>query len=193
MKTYTPTTDKLIRAALIQDLAEDYKDQDVRIIEELGILHGSARVDIAVVNGIIHGYELKSDLDTLNRLPDQMKFYNSVFDQITLVVGTNHLHEAIKIVPEWWGIMVAKTLSDEVCFYEIRDAEENPLKQSVPTASLLWRNEALSILEKRNQAKGVRSKSRDVIYERLASVLDTETLRKEIRTCLATRTNWRSA
>ena len=36
-----------------------------RIVDDLGLRHGVARVDVAVVNGIIHGYELKSDKDNL--------------------------------------------------------------------------------------------------------------------------------
>lgn len=189
------TNDKLIRVAFKENLIKlNEADEEAKVIEELGVIHGAARVDIAVVNGIIHGYELKSDLDTLYRLPAQMKFYNSVFDQVTLVVGKNHLHEAIKIVPEWWGLIVAKIdeSGDAVNFFDIRQSEENPKKESISVAKLLWRHEALLILEKNNQAKGVRSKTREVIYKRLANTLDQEVLRKEIRKCLTTRTNWRS-
>ena len=63
------------------------RDKKVRIIEELGVKHGTARVDIAVVNGIMHGYEIKSDKDTLQRLPRQISTFNPIFDQLTLVVG----------------------------------------------------------------------------------------------------------
>src|SRR5580704_6657611 len=106
---FISTTDKLIRAAFREKLENDYRDErDVKIIDELGVMHGSARVDMAVVNGIIHGFELKSDLDTLRRLPEQMEAYNSVFDQITLVVGKQHVQEAINAAPEWWGITIAK-------------------------------------------------------------------------------------
>jgi hypothetical protein len=59
----------------------------VRIIEELGVVHGKSRIDIAVINGLMHGYEIKSDKDTLQRLPEQMNMYNSVFNKVTLVVG----------------------------------------------------------------------------------------------------------
>ena len=193
--TFIHTNDRLIRTAFRENLVRlNEADEEAKIIEELGVIHGAARVDIAVVNGIIHGYELKSDLDTLYRLPNQMKFYNSVFDQVTLVVGKNHLHEAIKIVPEWWGLIVARAdeSEDTVNFFEIRKSEENPLKESLPVAKLLWRHEALLILEKINQAKGVRSKPREAIYRRLASTMDQEELRTEVRKCLSTRTNWRS-
>src|SRR5271157_4235418 len=156
---FAPTNDKVIRTALKEKLWEEHgQESQVRIIEELGITHGAARVDIAVVNGIIHGYELKSDLDTLLRLPEQMRIYNSVLDQVTLVVGKNHLHEAINTVPEWWGITIAKVIdsSGAISFCKIREAEDNPEKNSVDIASLLWREEALQILEDIDQSRGVR-------------------------------------
>ena len=82
------TNDTLIRSALKKFLTNHHaQDEKVRIIEEFGVQHGTARVDIAVINGIIHGYEIKSDQDTLRRLPRQMGVFNLVFDKITLVVG----------------------------------------------------------------------------------------------------------
>lgn len=189
------TSDKLIRTALKHNLEIRHKGEyHTKIVEELGLTHGAARVDIAVVNGILHGYELKSDLDTLNRLPEQIRIYNSVLDKITLVVGKQHLHSAIKVVPDWWGILIAKMLkpNGKIIFYNIRKPEENPSKDSVAIAKLLWKEEALDILEQLNQADGIRSKKRQIIYERLAKVLVQETLRRKVRECLYLRTNWRS-
>lgn len=187
------TNDKVIRTALKKTLEDTYrKDPHAKIIEELGITHGAARVDIAVVNGVLHGYELKSDLDTLNRLPEQMRIYNSVLDQVTLVVGKSHLYDAIKLVPEWWGIVIAKIdAKGVVAFCNIREADENPFRDSISIARLLWRNEALTILEEMGESKGLRSKPRKIIYEQLARVVDQSTLRKKVRERLFFRTNWR--
>lgn len=189
------TNDPTMRKALIEVLCNSHKnDRQTRIVEELGLTHGASRVDIAVVNGVIHGYELKSDLDTLNRLPEQMRIYNSVLDQVTLVVGKDHLHDAIKVIPEWWGVMIAKVINptEGVSFYTIREPEENPFRDSFSIAQLLWKEEALAILEEMNQATGVRSKPRIKVYERLIAVLDQKTLRDKVRSCLYFRTNWRS-
>ncbi len=190
-----PTSDKAIRPALRENLQKIYgADSTTKIIEELGLKHGEARIDIAVVNGSIHGYELKSDIDTLRRLPEQMSVYNSVLDYVTLVVGKNHLLDAFNMVPEWWGITIAKasTTGDKVSFYCIREADENPYKNSVAIANLLWRDEALCILEEKGEARGVRSKSRQVLYEKLAEVLNQNELRAKVREYLSTRECWRS-
>lgn len=192
-----PTNDRIIRTALrtiIEKGVEKYNLENkhpAKIIEEFGIKHGVARIDIAVINGIMHGYEIKSDRDTLERLSEQMNEYNAVFDKLTLVVGRRHLYNAINIIPDWWGIMAAKVdINKKIVFYNIREADNNPEQIGVSIARLLWREEALRILEEQNRAKGVRSKPRDLIYKRLASVLDIETLKDQVKyTLLVSRKN----
>ncbi len=189
-----PTNDKVIRCALKRDLGEKHSsDHKVRIIEELGVSHGNARVDIAVVNGVLHGYEIKSDLDTLQRLPEQMNLYNSVFTQMTIVVGKSHLYEAINAVPDWWGVTVAKVDSnDSVTFHCIREAGKNLHQDSVAVAQLLWKDEALQILEGAGQATGLRSKSRNDMYEKLSVIFDKQTLEDKVRETIFVREAWRS-
>lgn len=78
--------DSMVRELLLEDLYSQYKDDpNTRIVNELGIDFGSSRVDVAVINGNIHGYEIKSDLDTLERLPRQMTYYNKLFQRMTIV------------------------------------------------------------------------------------------------------------
>lgn len=188
------TNDRIIRSALKNKLQETHKDDPkLRIVEELGVKHGAARVDIAVINGILHGYEIKSDRDNLLRLPEQMAIYNSVFNQITLVVGKSHLHEAINVVPDWWGIMIAKiNPANFVVFSSIREAKENLGQDSISIARLLWRDEALGILEEAGQADGLRSKPRGLIYERLSETFDPKILQEKVRSILFFREGWRS-
>ncbi len=193
-KNFQFTSDKLIRTALKEKLGFEHKDDPkLKIIEELGIKHGTARVDIAVVNGVLHGYEIKSDLDTLQRLPEQMNIYNSVFTQMTIVVGKIHLYEAINAVPDWWGITVAKIDTDNsVVFNCIREAGKNLNQDSVSVARLLWRDEALQILEGAGEAYGLRSKPRRNIYEKLATVFDRQVLEDKVRETIFIREAWRS-
>jgi hypothetical protein len=205
MKTSTfhkmaTTNDKIIRAVLRNVLDKDLKEyraesgQPAEILEELGVRHGTSRIDIVVINGILHGYEIKSDRDTLKRLPEQMAEFNAVFDKLTLVVGKRHLYDAVNIIPDWWGIIVAKIdVNCNVFFQTIREAEDNQDQVGVSIARLLWKEEALQILEEQNKAKGVRSKPREFIYQRLANVLDVDTLREKVRDALlVSRKDWRS-
>lgn len=57
-----------IRVSLKETLANEHKGTDTIIVDELPICWGDARIDLAVINGRINGYEIKSDRDTLDRL-----------------------------------------------------------------------------------------------------------------------------
>ncbi|MEK6409142.1 MAG: sce7726 family protein [Acidobacteriota bacterium] len=183
-----------IRDALKRRLRSCYaNDPSTLIVDELGLRHGVVRVDVAVINGLIHGFELKSDRDTLRRLPCQMRVYNSVLDQITLVVGQRYVDIATSLIPEWWGIMLAERgESGHLDLTEIRKPQDNLFQDILAVAKLLWRDEALSLLEEIGKAEGVRWKRRAVIYERLAEVADPDLIRLRVRHQLRTRTNWRS-
>ena len=81
-----------IRSALRSRLlAKHAADADTVIIDELGVCRGKVRVDVAVVNGMLHGYEIKSDRDNLRRFSGQVDFYGKVLDRATLVVGEKTL------------------------------------------------------------------------------------------------------
>lgn len=191
------TNDRVIRTALRIYLSKLHaRDSKLRIVEEFCVEHGAARVDVAVVNGILHGYEIKSDRDTLARLPEQMDAYNAVFDQVTLIVGKQHIYEAINLVPDWWGILVAKAptaaTDSSVRFGRIRVAKENVGQRNISIARLLWRGEALRILEEAGEANGLRSKPRERIYEKVSAIFDQATLEEKVRDALFVREDWRS-
>lgn len=188
------TNDQIIRKALKAKLEKVYKDDpEHKIIEELGINHGSVRADIAVVNGLLECYEIKSDRDTLLRLPGQVKGYNAVFDKVTIVVGFTHVFEAMELIPDWWGVTVAKQdASGLVVFSHIREAQFNEAREGVSIARLLWREEALKILDEMNEADGYWSKPRSIIYNKLATVLEVDNLADRVREAICLRDSWRS-
>jgi hypothetical protein len=140
----------------------------------------------------MHGYEIKSDKDTLDRLPEQMKQYNKVFDKMTLVVGKKHLYHAVNTIPSWWGIVLVKIEKDGIIFQTIREDGDNLEQVDVSIARLLWREEALKILEEKNKVKGFRSKNRNIIYKKLVDVVDMDTLKNYVRNILVSRKDWRS-
>jgi len=187
-------TDKDIRTALKAELMRRYaKDNNTLVLDEVGIRHGAARIDLVVVNHRLHGYEIKSDRDSLRRLPDQIRAYGSLMDRLTLVVGYRHAYEALKMVPEWWGVRLAETKNQSgvVVLSGARSARNNPEVDLAAVAALLWRGEALAILEEMGAAVGVRSKRRSEIYKRLVQLSDPDLLRSRIRQQLKQRRCWR--
>src|SRR4051812_32014446 len=70
----SPSTDSEIRAALHRKALRAFHHcNDTLVIDELGIAHAKARIDVAVINGCLHGFEIKSAADTLTRLPRQLE------------------------------------------------------------------------------------------------------------------------
>lgn len=183
--------DRDVRAAILAHLEEEHgRDAGTRIVQEMGIWSGSVRIDVAVINGELCGYELKSDSDTLERLPAQAELYSRVFDRVSLVVGTRHLKKAQSLVPKWWGIIVANDANGAISLRESRPPKFNPNRDALLVARLLWRDEALSVLEERGLARGYRSKPAGVIHERLASDIPLAELSDFVRAALKSRTGW---
>lgn len=184
-----------IRAALHARLAcVHHAEPDTRYVDELGLC-GTVRVDVAVVNGTFSGYELKSDRDTLRRLPTQVDIYSKVLDQATLVVGERHHSDerTVAMLPDWWGVIVASQAPDGVSLLDVRPAAWNDNVDAVALSQLLWREEALEELAMRSLDAGVRSKPRRILAERLASELPVDELRAVVRTRLKTREGWRQS
>jgi hypothetical protein len=185
--------DAQIRIATKQALLVQHRgDSETVIFEELGILHGLARIDLAVVNGELHGFELKSDRDTLARLPEQAESYGRVFDRVTLVVEERHVRGAVDLVPDWWGARVAYQESGRLRFCDLKHAVRNPSPDPAAIVALLWRQEALEFLEELGVAGGVRSKCRAEVYSRLVRETNIDDLCHRVRTCLRKRLDWRS-
>ncbi len=180
-----------VRAAVRRMLADEHvADDDTRIVEEMGIWSGSARIDVAVINGRLTGYELKSDRDTLDRLPAQAELYSRVFDEVCLVVGSRHVGKARRMIPRWWGVTVAKNVKGEVRLEPVRDCKLNPAPDPLLVARLLWRAEALAALETLDLGQGWRSKSAPELHQRLANSLTFPELSSVVRAALKARSGW---
>lgn len=162
------------------------------VVDELGILHGKARIDIAVINGVIHGYEIKSEEDNLKRLISQVKSYNSVFDKLTLVVAEKHSKEALSIIPEWWGVTVAtKGIRGGIHFDHHKRAGTNQNIDPLSVAKLLWKSEAIELLISIGCKGKDLSGNRAELYCRLIDRLSLNELQTIVRNTLKERPNWR--
>jgi hypothetical protein len=182
-----------IRTALKQELESiNAREPDTLIIDEVGLCKGAVRVDIAVVNGTFNGYEIKSERDTLERLPLQEEVYSRTFDTVTIVTSGHHVNKITERVPCWWGITKALMIGRQVCFQVIRQPEPNPNIDPLSLVQLLWRDEALTVLEERGLAKGMLSKPRHALWQKIVDNLSVEELRKVVREHLKARENWRS-
>ncbi len=167
-------------------------DPSTRVIDELGIFEGKFRIDVAVVNGFLHGFEIKSAEDNLLRLESQQAAYNKVFDKLTLVADEHHVEEAMKVVPPWWGLMVAGTRNGSPYVDEIWAPRLNPEVDANAICQLLWKEEALSILSQRKLSSGLRTARRRVLWETLTFSIELNELKEIVRDTLKNRENWRA-
>ena len=88
-------------------LRRHHDDSETVVVDELGLKHGRCRADIAVINGHFIGYEIKSDNDSLRRLPEQIDVYSAVFDRASVIVGEKHACAVKSLIPGWWGLILA--------------------------------------------------------------------------------------
>lgn len=182
-----------IRKSLLQTLQTKYfKDPNTRIIEEFGICQGKTIVDVAVINGALHGFEIKSECDTLERLPRQQEMYSKVLDYVTIASTSRHLIKIEKIIPKWWGILEAKHINTITTLKEIRPFDCNPEIDPSSMVQLLWHEEALDILKEKGLHKGFKYKARKVLWNRLIEHLPFDDLRSIIRDRVKTRQNWKA-
>lgn len=190
------TNDAQIRELLRPFVRSEHPttSSEIIYIEEFALYGGTNRADLAALNGVTHGYEIKSDRDTLIRLPQQVTAYNAVFERATLVSARRHLSYARQIIPKWWGIVEVKgSPMFGMRLERIRESRPNPAPEGEAIACLLWRPEALQILTNLGLDKGVRSKPMEYLVSRLAQELTPETLSRYVRETLRARGDWRSA
>lgn len=187
------TKDSDIRSVLYAtELARHEACPDSLVIPELEICQREFRIDVAVVNGAaLHGYEIKSDRDTLSRLPAQAAGYGKVFDFVTLVAGVSHVDAAWEIVPGWWRILEAGGCGAEPVLRVVREGEWNPAPDPLAVAQLLWRNELVELLEECGASKRLLRRPRWELWPALAASLSPAELGARVRAALRRRQGWR--
>ncbi len=177
-----------IRPRLHRTLARKYaRDPSTVIVDEFGIYNGAHRMDVAVVNGVLSGYEIKGPQDDLRRLPQQARAYGDVFDHVTLVADVKHLDAARHLLPEWWGLTVILRAPRSIQFELQRPSQPNPHVDALAVARLLWREEALEVLRRNGMARGLSGKPRDTLWRALAEGLAVSDLQREVRSAIRSR------
>lgn len=175
-------------------LKKYYADNESKVVDEFNVSFGDARMDIAVINGALHGYEIKSESDSLYRLPNQITTYSKTFDYLTIVTGKKHLKCVLNEVPDWWGVIVASNNKSKegINLKIIRKPKKNISVDKLSLAQLLWRDEALEILNSIGIKKGLSNKPKPFLWNLIAENLSLKDLSTVVRRTLKLRLNWKS-
>lgn len=182
----TKTSDKLVREKLTKTLLEQH--DTLGVIQELEVARGRARADVVRLSGgDIHAYEIKSDLDTLRRLPRQVRHYNQVFSTVTLVVGVDHVVEALYLIPDWWGVIVAELDDNELRLSPIRQVQQNSYTDYEAISDLLRKHELMKVLSARNSTASCRSMSKQRLVQEARQEISKESLVEQLARILLSR------
>lgn len=162
------------------------------IVDELGI--SDVRADLVTISDDhMCGFEIKSQKDTLKRLPKQVEVYSDVFNYCTLVADTKHIEKADAIIPSWWGLVRSDYDAEtgKTALVHLRESGENPKLEAITICQLLWKEETLEELKLRKIDRGVRSKARYHAWLKMSRELPVEEITQIVRNRLRTRPNWR--
>ena len=186
--------DHIIRQAFHKSILRSaHEDADTFVLDELGLKNGEIRADIAVLNGKLIGYEIKTENDTLTRLPSQIEAYNEVFEKAFIIVSKNHLKKAIEKIPNWWGIyLIDENTENQYSFVYHRKGKINKKLSAYSLAQLLWKTEALEVanLLLRHNIKSKTPKHE--VYEVISGTCSSKKLSKIVIQYLKQRENWRT-
>lgn len=86
---------------------------------------GACKADVVVLNGTSTVYEIKSELDNLDRLGKQVEEYRSVFARVNVITAERHASRVLKGVPADVGVLV---LTRRGRISTVQKAQENVRK-----------------------------------------------------------------
>lgn len=160
---------------------------DTEILHELRMPRPSGRVDIAIINGRLSGFEIKSDFDSLSRLPRQVRAFSAVFDEVCVVTTSRHSADAKKIIPSWWRLSVHSNKDGKGVFRTVQKGSRNPNVRTDALLHMLTRSELSDIFRVRRLDLQIRSTRRFQMIERLIEQLEPSEIQFEVRRLLKIR------
>ncbi len=149
-----------------------------------------ARMDALLVSHRLYGFEIKSDVDSLSRLPRQIEAYGAVVERAVLVVGPRHLEAAAKLIPGWWNIWAARQDGGVVRIRKVRGGRLNPAISALAVTSFMTRQDLVTALRGRGDCR-LSGLSVDELRQTLASVAGPQQTIKLARNAMMARRDWR--
>lgn len=159
-------------------LSSDARDV---LIDELGFVNRQEgrsvdmtfRADLALANGRLVAFEIKSGADSLKRWPTQCDAYFNVFDEIWLCTHGRHLEKALAVTPRSVGIVVTDDLGGLAL---MRAAKVNGKANAYDLSGLLWREE----LDQLCALNGIVTKKKETkaqVRDKVSSLIAIEVVR----------------
>lgn len=151
-------------------LAKEFRKKNYVAAFEVKVQN--SRTDFLVINGDTKSFEVKSKIDTLNRLTKQVADYGDVFEYNTIVIDKIHLKKVIEKLPDYYGIWYYE--GEKKIIY--KDALYSPKINAKAQLTLLNKKELI-------KAFGMNSESE------ILSLYNTSIINDELKTALKKRYN----
>lgn len=161
-------------------------EQPSEAVYEFWVPRSNERADVAVIGALMSGYEIKTERDTLKRLPRQAAAYARLFDLCTVVLAERHIAAAMEMLPGWWGVIAISENRRPPSFVSIRTATPNECVDPETLVRLLWRDEVRAILTALGDEPDPRA-SRSSMWRQLLRLVDINRLKALVRTALLDR------
>lgn len=175
--------DKAIRAAILPYLGETYMEG--KIIEEWGTM-GDVIMDIAILEeGGITGFEIKSNHDTLSRLPNQVIYYEYLCDNCYVIVGDKFVGKISQHIPDSWGIIYVG--EDDVITLRESISTGIDIKRLV---DCLWNPEKVELI-KLFKIRGYSNKNSRQLTDIILGNLTDSDIRKYVSHLIKCRKGWK--
>lgn len=95
-----------LRIRLLEYVSELYFGCDYFAAVEARYSMSARRADVLVVADHTHAFEIKSDLDRLDRLPAQLSDYRQTFDLLTVVTTPARVNQVEKLIEKTDGLLI---------------------------------------------------------------------------------------
>lgn len=134
------------------------KFKDVKVREEYTTYSGKSRADIVAINSHFNAFEIKSDYDSLGRLPNQIKEYDLTFEKNYIVTGNKYINKISNFVPQHWGIIHVYKRNNNIVFKYCRRPILNPYFDFKCFLGLIDSQTLKKMVMKSNIKTGINSK-----------------------------------
>lgn len=95
-----------IKASLIDKILTDRGAENLTLCTELPFSDGNRRADLVILTPeSSEAFEIKSEKDSLEKLPDQLQDYKGAFNAVSVVVAKKHLASARHLIDSDIGIL----------------------------------------------------------------------------------------
>ena len=141
-----PLNERDIKLAVIAHLEKKSALQDGVVINELPVANWSRRADLAVANGKLQAFEIKSDFDSLRRLDGQIALFASRFDKVVLVTTARFVHAATERLPSFVEVWEASRRGGQVELRVVRRGQIREVRNRHILSSYLQKAEVASFI-----------------------------------------------